>query len=335
MLRRATKRRLARVATAAFALGLFGATGQSALASPSTTSPEQGYDLGDIEAPRSLGMGGALAATGVSTVGLYLNPANMALAQVYHLEGIAAFSPEARRQSYSVGAVDSILNSGHLAGGLAGSFSSMDPDGIDRRWTDIRGGLAYPFGDRLSIGASVRSLRVQQATGVGPFGASYASDGTSGSPLFNQILFDIGATLSITEALRLGIVGKNLTNPGTSFAPTTLNAGLGYTVHQFTLEADGLADFTTWQSTKYRVAVGAELFVADHFAIRLGYRYDEGLKTNALSGGLGYVDQRWSIEGSVRRDVTGDNPSTMMSIALRYFVDTMGQSSAGQGPVGY
>jgi opacity protein-like surface antigen len=327
MLRCATKRSFARLAKAALALGLWGMAGRDALASPSTTSPEQGYDLGDIEAPRALGMGGALAATGVSTVGLYINPANMALAQVYH--------PEARRQSYGVAAVDSVLNSGHLAGGVAGSFSSMDPDGIDRRWTDLRGGLAYPFGDRLSIGATVRSLRVQQATGVGPFGASYASDGTPSSPLFNQILFDVGATLSITDALRLGLVGKNLTNPGTSFAPTTLNAGLGYTVHQFTVEADGLADFTTWHTTKYRVAVGAELFVAEHFAIRLGYRYDQGLQTNAISGGLGYVDQRWAIEGSVRRDVTGDNPSTMMSIALRYFVDTMGQSSAGQGPVGY
>jgi opacity protein-like surface antigen len=335
MWRRATQRSSARVAFAALALGAWCTVNESALASPSTTSPEQGYDLGDIEAPRALGMGGALAATGVSTVGLYLNPANMALAQVYHLEGIAAFSPEARRQSYSVGAVDSVLNSGRLAGGLAGSFSSMDPDGIDRRWTDLRAGLAYPFGDRLSIGATVRSLRVQQATGAGPFGASYASDGTAGSPLFNQILFDVGATLSITQALRLGIVGKNLTNPGTGFAPTTLNAGLGYTVQQLTIEADGLADFTTWHSTKYRAAVGAEVFVAEHFAIRVGYRYDEGLQTNALSGGLGYVDQRWSVEASVRRDITGDNPSTMTSIALRYFVDTMGQSSASQGPVGY
>ena len=36
-------------------------------ASPATTTPEQGYDLGEVQSPRALAMGGALNALGTST----------------------------------------------------------------------------------------------------------------------------------------------------------------------------------------------------------------------------------------------------------------------------
>jgi opacity protein-like surface antigen len=304
---------------AAFLLAARGAN-----AEPSTTTIPQGYEMGEIQSPRSVGMGGALNATGVSTNGLFLNPANMPLARVYHLEALGAFSPEARRQSYGAAAVDSVLNRGHLAGGIAGVWSAMDPDGIHRTWTDIRGGLGYPLGDHLSIGATGRYLRVEQATAAGPLGASYASDGTAGKPLFNQITFDLGATLSFTEALRLGIVGHNLTNPGTALAPTTLAGGFGYMSRDFAVEADGLADFTSYNRTQGRFMVGAEVFLADHYAVRAGYRYDTGLRTHAATFGLGYVDRKWSIEVSGRRDVVADHPSTMFALGLRYFYDAVG-----------
>ena len=71
-------------------------------------------------------MGGALNALGVSTPALSLNPANMAMARVYHIEALAAFSPEAKRQTYGAAVVDSVLNSNGLAGGVLGSWSEMD-----------------------------------------------------------------------------------------------------------------------------------------------------------------------------------------------------------------
>ena len=296
----------------------------AARAEPSTTTIEQGFDGGEVQSPRSVGMAGALNATGVSTNGLFLNPANMALARVYHLEALGAFSPEARRQSYGAAAVDSVLNRWHLAGGGAVNWSTMDPDGIHRSWTDVRVGLAFPLGDHLAIGANGRYLRVDQAIASGPLGASLASDGTAGKPLFNQITFDAGATLSFTQSLRLGVVGHNLTNPGTSFAPTTLAGGLGYITRDFAVEADAQADFTTFASTKMRFMGGGEVFLADHYAIRAGYRYDAGTKVHAASAGLGYIDRKWSIELSARRDVVADHPSTMLSLGLRFFYDAVG-----------
>ncbi len=96
-------------------------------ADPMSTSPEQAYDLGEMPSARAVAMGGALNALGVSTAALYLNPANMALARVYHIEAFGAFSPESQRQTYGGAIVDSVLNTSRLAGGLGGSWSVMDP----------------------------------------------------------------------------------------------------------------------------------------------------------------------------------------------------------------
>jgi len=144
----------------------------------------------------------------------------MALARVYHMEALAAYSPEAKRQTYGLAIVDSVLNSSHVAGGLGGTWSEFDPSGIHRTWTDVRGALALPLGEHLSLGGTVRWLHVNQDRGVGPFRASYASDGDNGA-LFNAVTLDAGATVSLLDGLRIAVVGHNLTNPGTALAPIT------------------------------------------------------------------------------------------------------------------
>jgi hypothetical protein len=299
---------------------------RNACADPMSISPEQAYDLGEVPTARGVGMGGALNALGVSTTALFMNPANMSLARVYHIEGLAAFQPESSRQTYGLAIVDSVLNSSHLAGGLGGTWSTLDPDGIDRSWTDVRGALSLPVASFLSVGAAVRWLRIQQAVDAGPFGASLASGGTPTGPLFNDFTFDVGATASL-EGFRLGVVGHNLTNPGTGLAPTTAAAGLGYSNDKFSLEADGMLDFTTYASTRGRVMLGGEVFLAERYALRAGWRYDTGTKLNTPSIGLGYIDPKWSVEIAVNHDIIDEHASTLIAISLRYFYDPTGSTS--------
>lgn len=296
---------------------------EPASADPSTTSPEQGYDLGQIQSPRALAFGDAQTALGSSTTALYQNPANLPLTRVYHFEALASVSPEARRQSYGGAVVDS--STSRLAGGVAGTWNLQDPDGINRSWTDFRLGLAYPLGDRFALGATVRYLRVTQG-GVNdtPFGASLASDGQPGGALINTLTADIGATLIPIDGLRIGAVGHNLTNPGTGLAPTTVQGGVGYGSELFSLEADALGDFTTYSSTRARIMGGGELFLGGHVPIRLGYRWDQATETHALSGGLGYVEKSWSFEVSGRHDIIGDHPATMLVVGVRFFYNPEG-----------
>ncbi len=299
---------------------------RAASADPSTTSPEQGFDLGEVQHPRSVAMGGARTALGSSTNALWGNPANLPLSRVYHFEALGAWGPEARRQSYGGAVVDSSTN--RLAGGFGGVWNITDPNGMRRQWTDLRLTLAYPLIDKLSVGVTGRYLRVNQSVSSGPLGDSLVSGGTRGEAIFNTATIDLGVTLAPIEGLRIGAVGKNLTNPGTGVAPTLFMGGIGYQTGIVSVEAEGVADFTTYGRTAGRVMLGAEVFVAEHVPLRAGYRFDEALKVHSVSGGAGYVDRRWSIELGIRRDVSATYPSTFASLALRYFYDS-GGSDAG------
>ncbi len=299
-----------------------------------STSPEQAYDLGDTPNARAVGMGGALDALGVSTTALFLNPANMALARVYHIEAIGAFSPEAQRVTAGGAVVDSVLNTSRVAGGIGGTWSQIDPSGLHRTWADVRAALALPLGDFVALGASARWLHVDQSVASGPFGPSLASDGTRNDPIFNSLTVAAGATLSVADGLRIAVSGDNLTNPGTALAPTLGRAGIGYSTSTFSIEGDGLLDFTTWGGVRERVMAGAEFFVAERYALRAGWRYDAGEQVNAGSIGFGYIDPKWSIEVGLRRDMIGDHGQTLGVIGLRYFYDALGLGSPADDAAG-
>lgn len=306
------------------------ATTRTAAADPSSTSIAQGYELGQVQHPRALAMGGAHHAFGGSTAAIFGNPANLPLYRMYHLEAIASFSPEARRQSYGGAIADS--STSRVAGGFGGTWNQMDPDGIKRQWTDLRLTLAYPLGDRLSVGVTGRYLRTSQSVSAGPLGASFASDGTPGGPLFNEFTFDAGLAVTPVEGLRVGVTGRNLTAPGTSIAPLGVASGVGYSTGAFTIEGDTLVDFDTFGRARLRVMGGAELFLADRFPVRAGYRYDDGMKTHAVSLGAGYVDRRFSFEVGARRDVVADHPGTMIGVGIRLFYDNIAAPDVGDGP---
>jgi hypothetical protein len=297
-----------------------------------TTSPEQAWDMGQFPGARTTAMGGALNALGVSTAALSLNPANMTLARVYHLEAMAGLSPEAGRQTYGLAIVDSVINSSRLAGGIEGAASSLDPDGLHRTWTDVRAALALPLGDYFTVGATGRWLHVNQSSGAGPFGSpDYVSGGTSSGPILNLLTFDAGAT-AVLGGFRVGVVGHNLTNPGTALAPTTAAAGIGFQSDVFAIEADGLLDFTTFGSTQGRVMGGGELFLADHYAVRLGWIYSTGTKLNTPSFGFGYIDPRWSVEAAVNHDLESSHASSLFVLSLRYFYDAVGATTPADAP---
>ena len=316
--------RRAFVSSISSALIVFATTGV-AHADPSSTTIEQGYELGEVQHPRSIAMGGAQQAWGGSTTALFVNPANLTLYRVYHLEAIATFGPEARRQSYGGAIADS--STSKLAGGFGGTWSQMDPDGIKRSWTDLRLSLAYPIGDRLSIGMAGRYLRADQRANAGPLGNSRASGGTKDDPIASQFTFDAGIAVGITEQIRLGLTGRNLTAPGGGLMPLGTAGGIGYSNGTFTAEVDQLLDFSTFNGVRGRTMIGAEYLAADHFPIRAGYRFDAGMKTHALSLGAGYVDKRFSIEVGGRRDVVADHPATTISIGVRIFIDSAGSGT--------
>ena len=318
---------------AALALGVASWT-EPARADPSELVPQVGYNHGEIETGRAAAMGGAMRALGNAVTGLYSNPANIALTRVYHLQGLAQIWPEARRQTYGASAVDSVT--GRVAGALGGHYGVLDTEGVDRRWTDVRLALAFPISDKFYAGITGKYLTLRDRgfprAGYG-LPNSYASAGLGDAAIVDGFTFDAGITVKPTSSLFIGIVGSNLTSPGHGFQPLMLGGGIGYGNHDITAEFDFVADFTTYTNergssrTALRAQAGFEYLAADHFPLRLGYRYDAEPSTHALSGGLGYIDPQFSIDVSLRRTVSGKEPYgpvTAIVIDLQYFLESTG-----------
>jgi hypothetical protein len=304
-----------------------------AFADRSDLVPEVGYNYGEIESARMAAMGGAMRALGNGVTGVYLNPAAIALTRVYHLQALGQIWPEARRQSYGASAIDSAT--GRLAAGVAGQYGVLDPDGVDRRWTDVRLALAYPLSDRLYLGLTGKYLKLR-ANGFAPPGfglppPSLASSGLGEDPVVDGLTFDAGLAVKPTEALYIGLLGTNLTSPANGFQPTMFGGGVGYGTNDVTFEGDVVADFTTYTNadgssrTNLRAMAGLEYLAADHYPLRIGYRYDKSQSSHAISGGVGYIDPQFSVDFAIRRTFAKDpfGPATTLVIDLQYFVESL------------
>jgi hypothetical protein len=300
----------------------FASSAPLAHAEPSELDPTIGYNYQEIETPRIAGMGGALRASSNSTHALFINPANIARSRVYHLTAFAQVWPEASRQSYGVGAVDSIISSSRVAGGVGATWNFQDADGIDRRSTDLRFALAYPLSESFFVGLGGRYLWLNQ-DGDGPLGPSLAASGLRDSKILRGIGFDAGATLKASDNFSLSIVGNNLNGPDDGLMPTSAGGGLALSFGDFSVEADGVFDFTTYEATEPRFMLGTEALFADHVAARIGYRVDLGVDSHALAAGVGYVNREFDIDVSVRRVVSGEAVTTVV-LGFSYHLEATG-----------
>ena len=286
-------------------------TSSPAQADPSKLAPEIGYDHGDVHNARSAANAGALRANGTGLDGLWGNPAAIVATPVYHVGAVAALWPEAKRQSYGAGAMDSVTS--RLGAGLGFVWSLQDPQGIERESRDLRLALAFPVSSRIGVGLTTRYLYVAQR-GLGPLGPSYASESFS---------FDVGARAALSDVVSIGLLGTNLSNPGNGFQPTTVGGGIGVAARAFSVEVDALADFTTWEKTTSRAMVGGEYLAAGSLPLRLGYGYESEIDIHAISAGVGYIDPSFSVELAGRRSLSGPGTTAIM-LTLQYFVESSG-----------
>jgi opacity protein-like surface antigen len=296
-----------------------------AVAEPSKLPPQIGYNYSDIETARTGALGGAVRAISSSVEALHSNPANLVAARVYHLAGMAQFWPSANRQSYGAAIVDSIVSRSRLAGALSANWVFQDPSGVDRTAMDLRFGLAFPVSDKLYVGAALRYLDLEEkgfARGqVLP--PSAASDGLPRDSIVKDITFDAGISIKPTDMLNFSLVGQNLTDTGHGFLPLTLGGGVGIGTRDYSAEFDMVADFTTFDETRTRTMIGLEMLAADNYPLRLGYRYDAGFQSHALSLGAGYTSREFSFDVGVRRSF-GDYGTTAIFLGLKYHVEALG-----------
>lgn len=296
-----------------------------AVARASETSPYVGWGYGQTETPRAAAMGGALRASAISTDALFFNPANMALARVYHLGAYALIWPRSSRQTYGLSAMDSVVSASRIAGGVAGNYTSQDVDGVNRSIWDFRGALAFPFSKVFYAGLGFRYLDVKQngyprdGTVTRP---SAASSGLREDTIAKLITFDAGLTVRPVEEFLISVVGYNLTNQNNYFAPLMASAAMAYATKDYTFAFDYVADFSTYLETAHRLMAGGEVLVADAVPIRGGYQWDQGADTHALSIGLGYIAQEFAVEAAFRQSFYGE-PISSVFVGVKYHLESV------------
>ena len=268
-----------------------------------------GDGLQDGFGPREVAVGEAMrgGATGASAIGL--NPAGLPLSRELVFEGGYGYRASDSASLVGVSACDSTnLMPGCFFYEYAGSSPEL-AGMIGTRSTHIGGlALSRQFVPRVMIGATTKY---------------YHFDSTmTGEKAASGFVFDLGATVRMTQMINLGISAQNLfaTQESAQF-PRALGAGvLVRPVPTLTMSFD-----SRWkvdgEDNRARYGGGLEWFLKagqNGYPIRIGGLRDNGLDATYVSGGLGFASMKWGLDVGARYQVKGGDELLVLA-SMRVF----------------
>ncbi|MBI5517043.1 MAG: hypothetical protein HY909_24890 [Deltaproteobacteria bacterium] len=257
----------------------------------------------NLVTPRTMALGGGGYAVAASTSGVYANPAALSLARLYHMDSSVLFDPTVRRWSFGGAVADSTRV---VSAGFGYTFSTIGEG--DRSSHDLRLALSALLTEGVSLGAT---LRWMDHSGT-------ATTNTQRGTAYSGFTLDAGLAVRVARFLSLGGVALNITDPSTSLAPLSFGGGVGlHLSDSFSLVGDAVWDLRSWDLIRPRFSGGVELLM-NRVPLRLGYAYDDGRMSHALSGGIGYLEQAYGVELSFRQALD-PAPQTTVLLSLRYF----------------
>ncbi len=271
---------------------IVGSIGLASLLASVAPASAQSY-----EGPRLLGVAEAQRALVVGNDAIYVNPAGLALAQIYSVEVgyLDDLLGSDRRINASV--VDG--QSGPVAGGFAYTYVKRAPDAAE-------GSTARLEGHRTEM---VMATRIGQTAAIGLTGRYVTFERRAGEEDlpdedFKSFQIDAGFQWQIWQGFSVGVAGYNLTKSEDKEFPRRWGAGIGYRSEWFSLESD-----VRYSSAKSKpdYSLGGEVVVANFVALRAGGTYNEGADTWSVSGGAGIIIDRLSIDIGYRQRLKGED----------------------------
>jgi hypothetical protein len=286
-----------------FALALFApAVVGAAPPCPHGEDPNGGkcHEAAAAETPRGLALGTGSRASSVSTSALAYNTAGLPKARLYHIEGDVDYQPNNDVVVLGASVVDSVTS--RLAAGLSfrGSIANSDQgySGID-----FLLGLGYPFADQVSIGVSGRYVNLWHDTG--PRSERWQTKG---------LTMDTSLRVQPVEMLELAFVAYNVIDRNSQYVPVTLGGSSALILgNAFNIGADCLVDISTFDKAQFLVGGGLEYISGGTLPLRIGYAFDSGRETHAITGGVGYLGDKFSADLALRQQVAGGNHTRLMA----------------------
>jgi hypothetical protein len=308
-----------RASTTLLVLGCVGILGISAPTRADPVVPEA-----RIESARGVAMGTGSRASSASTQAQADNPANLAGPGVAHAESTFGYQPQLK--AYAVGAsVVDAMTSSHIAAGLSSRFLFGDNSAGENSGWEGRLGLGVPIGQMISLGIAGRysnfTVSNPHAKPERPPEDEFEEpDRTFKLKAFTM---DAAITLRLFEGFAISAIGTNLIDTGTPLAPLLVGGSAAFGGNGFSLGGDVLVDLNlhdAFNGAKLLMGGGLEYLTQGLVPVRIGYTYDQGRRTHSISGGLGYLAQRFGIQFSMRQMLNGAHKDSTIFATIQYFV---------------
>jgi hypothetical protein len=283
-----------------------------------------------FEGTRALAMGGATRAFALGDSALLLNPSGMSLAKAYNVEASYAYGSRLSEHFFHASIVDS-TSATTLGGGIYYTYHLDEPGGVKGRGHEVGAALSLPIGPAVSIGATVKWLRLEGADDHPGAPLDSRSDGFTG---------DAGITVRPTQQLSLAAVGMNLVDRERGQVPRLVGYGAAFLpVPTFLVALDGVTTLTRDDYTGRKgtgVRAGLELSMAQRVALRAGGGTDPEVGAGYLSAGVSAVSEVGAIDVGARGDLfpyaTGASRHFFVGLSLRLFVPGAVASEQAQSP---
>jgi hypothetical protein len=284
----------------------------AALVAPATAARADG-DLAYLP-PRTLGMAGAARGNATGTTALALNPSGMSIARSYVIETSYQYAKRLKGHVGTVAIADS-TSGFNIGGGLYYTYATgaagEPPVDLGRHEGGVA--LSFPLGDRLSVGGTVRYLRVRR-------------DGMGDVPpeKINGFTFDAGLTLRPVSMISIGVAGRGLRELDTYQAPRSFGGGVALVpVPDLSLTFDVASESVA--DVDYLVTVGgAEYTFASRFSLRGGGGREHGAygAESFGSAGVSVISEVGAMDVGGRLGFSGKSSTLYLGFAGRLFIPT-------------
>lgn len=246
---------------------------------------------------RPVGMGEAFNSISTGAAGVYHNPAGIARAILYAVEGSYSYTPTGNLLSLAI--VDSKTNPSVSAGFAVSYYFDRNQENSDITALDLRLPIAIPIvPERISVGLGIRYLSINDTD----------IETLSGFTL------DAGAMFRVADALHIGVSAKNLLETCDvksrcqGIAPLTIGGGVAFEGGtEFVVAADVDADLTSADSTKVNFAIGGEYLIQSMIPVRLGYKRRGIDNGNVLTLGSGWRSPTAGIDAGYQHVLSSDS----------------------------
>ncbi|MBN2802896.1 MAG: hypothetical protein JXR91_07365 [Deltaproteobacteria bacterium] len=269
---------------------------------------------------RAISLQDSLRASSSGTASLYLNPASMSMAKVYHVAMNYQFTGRDNLNDWGLVFLDSITSS-KIAAGASLNYRKDSLKKSDFESWDARLALSASLGENFSLGFTGRYVRAAQdlkSSSEGPNGSAIMDK--SGDIQASGFTFDAGMAIRMGSMMTLAVTGYNLTDTKTIYAPIVLGTGLSLNLLKMIFaETDVELDFTSYKSTAVTWKLGVEFLVQERYAFRTGYAHDFLNGIDRVSAGLGFSSTRFAIDLGYNQDIQFSS-RFRLALGIRIFV---------------